>query len=253
MNASFRQRIRQLGPTGLLALLWTAAPALAGILLLGYIGLVSDWLNHDLAIGLVIYTIVFVIAGGCGFLPTYAQAIVGGWVFGLAAGLPAALLGFTGAALLGYAIARTVSRDKVEQMIHENRKARIVRHSLVGCGRWRTFAVVTLLRFPPNSPFALTNLAMASTGVAIMPYVFGTMIGMLPRTAVAVVFAATASREARDIQEFVMDGPGPYVFIGGVVIMLIVLGILSMIANRALERIRHGQPLDERTDPQPEQ
>lgn len=240
MNASFRQRLRQLGPTGLLALLWTAAPAIAGILLLGYIGVVSDWLHHDLALGLIIYTLVFIVAGGCGFLPTYAQAIVGGWVFGIAAGIPAALLGFTGASLLGYGIARTVSRDKVEAMINENRKARVVRDALVGCGRWRTFIVVALLRFPPNSPFALTNLAMASTGVAILPYIFGTMIGMMPRTTVAVVFAATASREARDIQEFVREGPGPYVLIGGIVVMLVVLAILSAIANRALERLNHG-------------
>lgn len=212
-------------------------PAIAGIALLAYIGELSDWLNDREATGLLIYVAVFIAAGGCGMLPTYAQAILGGWVFGIAAGLPAALLGFTGAALLGYAIARTVSQDRVEQTIAENPKALAVRNALVGKSFARTLLIVTLLRFPPNSPFALTNLAMASAGVAIVPFVIGTMIGMLPRTAVAVVFAAAASREARDIVEFVREGPGPIILIGGIVLMFIVLAIIGAIANHALQRL----------------
>jgi uncharacterized membrane protein YdjX (TVP38/TMEM64 family) len=230
-------RWKQLGPTGLLALLWTIAPAVAGIALLGHMGQVSDWLLARPGTGLSIYVAVFIIAAGCGLLPTYAQAIVGGWVFGFMVGLPAALLGFTGAALLGYGISRCVSHDKVEQRINENAKARAVRDALVGHGPWRTFFIVALLRLPPNSPFALTNLAMASTGVALVPYVAGTFFGMLPRTAVAIFFAAMASREAYDIQEFLSEGPGPIVLIAGLVVLFIVLGVIGVIANQALERL----------------
>jgi uncharacterized membrane protein YdjX (TVP38/TMEM64 family) len=237
ISARTRDRLRRLGPTGLLALLWTAAPALFGFALLAWIGDVSDWLNDRGNMGLVIYVVVFIVAAGCGLLPTYAQAILGGWVFGFALGLPAALIGFTGAGLIGYAIARTVSQDRVEQTIAENPKALAVRNALVARGFWKTLLIVTLLRFPPNSPFALTNLVMASSGVAVVPFVLGTLIGMMPRTAVAVLFAAAASREARDIVEFAREGPGTVVLISGIVVMFIVLGIIGVIANRALERI----------------
>jgi uncharacterized membrane protein YdjX (TVP38/TMEM64 family) len=240
LSARGRELLRRLGPPGLLALFWTAAPAIAGIALLTYIGVLSDWLLDRGEMGMVIYIVVFIIAGGCGLLPTYAQAILGGWVFGVTAGLPAALLGFTGAALLGYAIARTVSQDRVEQTIAENRKALAVRNALVGKSFARTLLIVTLLRVPPNSPFALTNLVMASAGVAIVPYVIGTMFGMLPRTAVAVIFAAAASREARNIVEFVREGPGIAYLIGGLVVMFIVLGIIGAMANQALQRLEPG-------------
>jgi uncharacterized membrane protein YdjX (TVP38/TMEM64 family) len=237
-QTSPRSRWRQLGPVGALGVMWTFAPAIAGTLLLVYVAPVSDWLTSWLALGLLVYVAIFVIAGGCGFLPTYAQAIVGGWVFGTAAGLPAALLGFTGAALLGYFIARTVSQHRVEDLINENSKAKAVREMLVGKGPLRTFGVVALVRVPPNSPFALTNLLMASAGVAILPYIFGTMIGMLPRTAVAVIFAAAGSRQGRDIQELLRESP---VFFGiGLVAMVIVLLIIGYAANVAMERVERA-------------
>ena len=81
-------------------------------------------------------------AAGLGFLPTYAQSILGGWVFGVALGLPAALVGFTGEAWLGYEIARRVSKDRVEELIERNPKARVIRDALVGRGPWRTLLVV---------------------------------------------------------------------------------------------------------------
>lgn len=229
---------KRLGPTGLLALLWTAAPAIAGIVLLTYIGPVKDWFHAYPDAGLAIYTAIFILAGGFGLLPTYAQAVLGGWVFGMMYGLPAALIGFTGAALIGYVIARLVSHDDVERTINEHPRARVIRNALIGRGPWRTLGIVILLRLPPNSPFSLTNLAMASTGVGIMPFAIGTMFGMLPRTAVAVFFAATASAEGhRDIQGFVREGPGWAVFVGGLIVMFLVLGVIGSIANRALERL----------------
>ena len=105
------------GPTGLLGLAWTAAPALCGIALLAGLGPLSEWLHDHRSLGLALYTVVFVLGAGLGFLPTYAQSILGGWVFGVAAGLPAALVGFTGGGLLGYQVARRVSKDRVEELI----------------------------------------------------------------------------------------------------------------------------------------
>ncbi len=236
---------RRLGPTGLLALAWTATPAIVGITLLVYVGAVSEFLHDQGELGLIIYIGLFIFSGGLGVLPTFAQAIIGGWVFGAAVGLPAALIGFTGASLLGYLIASFVSRDRVDELIRSNRRALVVRNALIGKGWWRTLGIVILLRLPPNSPFSLTNLVMASTKVAIVPYAIGTMLGMLPRTAVAVIFAATAAASGHDdLQAFIKDGPGPVVLIAGVVVMFIVLGVIGLIANCALERLDQGKADD---------
>jgi uncharacterized membrane protein YdjX (TVP38/TMEM64 family) len=228
---------RALGPTGLLGVAWTAAPAVCGTLLLASLGPVSEWLLYHRPVGLALYTAVFVLGAGLGFLPTYAQAILGGWVFGVAAGLPAALLGFVGGGWLGYGVARRVSKDRVEALIVRKEKARAIRDALVGQGPWRTLLVVTLLRLPPNSPFALTNLVMAATGVPLPAFLAGTFLGMLPRTAVAVALAAAAaSTGAEDIQTFVRHR-GPLLLVGGVVGGMAVLGVLGAIARGALRRV----------------
>jgi uncharacterized membrane protein YdjX (TVP38/TMEM64 family) len=226
---------RALGPTGLLGLAWTAAPAACGVLLLANLGPVSEWLLYHRPVGLAVYTAVFVLGAGLGFLPTYAQSILGGWVFGVAAGLPAALLGFTGGA--GSARRRPPRLRPREALIERNEKAHAIRDALVGRSATRTFLVVVLLRLPPNSPFALTNLVMATTGVPLPAFLAGTLLGMVPRTAVAVsLAAAAAATEAEDIQTFVRH-QRPLLLVAGVVGGVAVLGVLGAIARRALRRV----------------
>jgi uncharacterized membrane protein YdjX (TVP38/TMEM64 family) len=228
---------RALGPTGLLGVAWTAAPAVCGTLLLASLGPVSEWLLYHRPLGLAVFTIVFVLGAGLGLLPTYAQSILGGWVFGVPLGLPAALVGFTGGGLLGYQVARRVSKDRVEELIERNPRACAIRDALVGRGPWRTLLVVALLRLPPNSPFALTNLVMATTGVPLPAFVAGTLLGMLPRTAVAVALAAAAAATgAEDIQTFVRHR-GPWLLAAGVVGGMAVLGVVGAIARRALRHV----------------
>lgn len=232
-----RSFARALGPTGLLGIAWTAGPAICGTLLLASLGPVSEWLLHHRPLGLAVFTVVFVLGSGLGLLPTYAQSILGGWVFGVALGLPAALVGFTGGGLLGYYVARRVSRDRVEEQIDRNPKARAIRDALVGQSPRRTVLIVALLRLPPNAPFALTNLVMAATGVPLPAYLAGTFLGMLPRTAVAVMLAAAAGATgAEDIQTFVSER-GPWLLAAGVVGGMAVLGVVGAIARQALRRV----------------
>ncbi len=229
---------REAGPVGLLALAWTFLPALLGFLLLLKLGSISSWLASLGAAGVVLYVVIFSVSAGLGLLPTYAQAILGGWVFGLALGLPAALIGLTTASAIGYLCARMVSGPRIERLLARHPKAEIVKKSLVDTGPWRTFAIVTLIRIPPNSPFALTNLVIAACGVRLVTCLAGTAVGMLPRTAVAVAFAAAArSTGAEDIQSFVRDGLGIWVMIGGVLAMIIVIAIIGAIAKRALAQL----------------
>lgn len=229
---------RETGPAGYLAIAWIVLPVILGFTLLAKLGPVSEWLNARGDLGIVIYIAVFAVSAGIGLLPTYAQAILGGWVFGAAIGIPAALVGFTLAAGIGYGLARLVSGDRVEALLKRHRKSDAIRKALIGRSSLRTFGIVTLVRIPPNSPFALTNLLIAACGVRLLICLAGTAIGMLPRTAVAVGFAAAArSTGADDIQGFIEEGLGIWVLIGGIVLMLIVIMIIASIGQKALERI----------------
>lgn len=233
--------LKELGPAGVLGIAWVTVPVIAGFTLLFALGPVALLLESQGSWGIVIYILVFMITSGCGILPTYAQAFLGGWVFGLTLGIPGALVGFTGGSLIGYVIARQVSRDRVETLIKRHDKASTIRDALIGRGYARTLGIVTLLRVPPNSPFALTNLLLASCRVPLKIYIPSVAVGMLPRTALIVGFGAAAATQASnsgstDIQSFISESNGPYVMIGGLILLLGILALLNHIANRALER-----------------
>ncbi len=236
---SSKELVRKLGPTGILGILWGTMPAVCGILLLANIETLSGWLKEHPELGFAGYVCVFMVSAGLGLLPTYAQSILGGWVFGAAWGLPGALAGFAGGAVIGYFIAKTVSQDRVEQVIKAKPKWRAVRDALVGGGFWKTLGMVALVRVPPNSPFALTNLVLSTTGVPLLPYAIGTAIGMLPRTALAVGLAAAgASTGAEGIRDFVGQSKNSkWLLIGGLVLMFVVLAVVGHIANKALARL----------------
>jgi uncharacterized membrane protein YdjX (TVP38/TMEM64 family) len=232
---------KRLGPAGLLAIAWTAMPPLGGFLLLAYIGDISDWLQTHQTQGVVLYAVIFMFSAGFGALPTYSQALLGGWAFGPVVGFLAAWAGFAGASIVGYTIARTVSKRRVERMIEENAKARAVRDALIGHGMLRTTAIVALLRVPPNSPFALTNLAMAASGVRLIPYVIGTAIGMAPRTFAAVWLASEGAKRGDNLVDLFKRDKLEIVI--ALAVTFAVLGVVGFIAKKALAKVSGAQPM----------
>jgi uncharacterized membrane protein YdjX (TVP38/TMEM64 family) len=236
------RRFSGLGPAGLLALFWLSAPGIAGLYLLYELGAVSEWLHARGDAGLLLYAAVFLVTSGIGLLPTTAQAVLGGWVFGPAKGLLAAATAFGGAALIGLLITRAVAGKRLECFLDTKREARAIRDALIGRGFFKTMMMVALFRLPPQSPFAFTNLVMVSCGVAAAPFLLGTILGMIPRTFVVMLFAyAAAQTGAEDIQSFVREGPGWPVAAGGLALMAMVMAIIGTIARRALIRL-HVNP-----------
>ncbi len=226
------QRLGVVGPMAVAAMIF---PALGGFLLLGSLSIVGNWMRENLVLGLVIYILGFVIMAGLALLPTYAQALLAGWAFGITLGLPAALLGFTGASILAMLIARATASDRLAQVIESQPKWQAVYQALLGRSWWRTLLLVTLMRLPPNSPFALTNLVLSSARVPTGVYVLGTLIGMTPRTALAVTLGAGLTQ-----LDFNQPLPTLWLVVGFAVSLTVVL-ILGSIAQRALRSITAGE------------
>jgi uncharacterized membrane protein YdjX (TVP38/TMEM64 family) len=220
-----------------LGLVWAVVPAVCGSLLLVYANRVGEWLRSHEGNGPAIYALGFILLSGLGILPTYASAILGGWAFGLAIGLPAALVGFLGGSVVGFVIARRASGDRVERIIAEKESWRAVRDALVGGSFLRTLGIITLLRLPPNSPFAITNLVLASVRVPLSAYVLGTLIGMTPRTAV-VVYIATLF-QGMTAEKAAKQTPWWYYVIMGAASLLVLL-VIGAIAKAALRRVTGG-------------
>lgn len=221
--------IRRLGPAGPLAILSVTLPPLGGFLLIAFTSPVAQWLRGHQELGIVFYLVGFWVLSGLAFLPTYAQAVVGGWAFGFARGFPAALGGFIGGALIGYAIGRFVTGERALRIISEERKWRAVYDALLGSGFWRTLGLITLIRL--NSPFSFVSFFFGATRTNVVAYVLGTAAGLTPRTAAAVWIA----QSIKDVTEK-PHLPKWLVFTSVAAAIVIVL-VIGKLASDAVHRV----------------
>lgn len=232
--------VRRVGVAGPLALFAASMPAIGGFLLLGSLGVVGQALRDMGMAGVAVYAAGFMLLAGCALLPTYAQAVLGGWAFKFALGFPAALIGITGAAVIGYVLGARATGDRIVGIIQENPKWEAVRQALAGGGFWKTLGLVTLLRLPINSPFAVSNLVMASVRLPLLPYVLGTIIGIAPRTGVVVYLGA----EIQGALEEGMDKPR-WLVVSSIAVFVGALLLIGHVANRAIERVTSESPENE--------
>lgn len=221
--------------SGALAVAWFTLPLAISIYLLANLESVTGALADEGARGAWLAVAIFAATAGLGLLPTYAQSIVVGWVFGFGTGLAVAVGGYTGGALIGFGVSRLASGTSVQQLIDRRPRWEVVRKALVSAGFWRTVGIVALVRFPPNSPFAFTNLVLAASGVRWLPMLVGTVVGMLPRTAVAVFIAAQASNTgAKSLGALVKD-QGVWAVVAGCALLVIAFMVMQHIGKRALQ------------------
>jgi uncharacterized membrane protein YdjX (TVP38/TMEM64 family) len=230
---------RRLGSVGPLAIAASVFPLIGFVTVLSQLNNLAPWLKSHAETGVAIYIALFIVLAGIALLPTHAAAILGGWAFGFSEGYPAAMAGFLGGALVGYGIARPAAGRRVVDLIDEHPKWKAVYVALLGSGFWKTLGIVALLRLPPNSPFAITNLVLAATRVALIPYALGTLIGMAPRIGLVVWLSSHASQLDLGI------GKDRWILVGGAVIAILVLAIIGTIAKRAVARVTqtHTLPL----------
>lgn len=214
-----------------MAVLATVAPPLSGVLLLGTLNHVGPWLRAHQEWGALLYVAGFAVFGGLALLPTHAPSVLAGWAFGVAAGVPLALGGFLGASLLGYALARRISGDRLAALLAQHSTWSAVYDALVRSGFWKGVLIVFLLRLPPNSPFAASNLAMAGLRVPFVPYGLGTLLGLAPKTSAMVV--AGAGLSVLDLSNRTQTGW----FAAGLALTFVALGTLGVLSRAALRRV----------------
>jgi len=248
-------RFSDFGKAGPAAVVAAILPAIGGFTLIGLTPTIAPWLRDMGTVGLLIYIAVFAVTSGLAILPTFAQAALGGYAFGLALGLPGALVGFLGGSLIGYFTARKVTGDDAIKGVQKHPKWNIVVNSFFqdkqddghNRGFWRTLGLITLIRFPPNSPFALTNIVLSSVKVDILPYALGTLVGMLPRTAVVCYLGTIIQGELSDDVSLKSTRPGWFMPVG-IGVTLAVLFILAKLGDMAIKKAIASGELDTTQD-----
>lgn len=226
----------RLGAAGPLAIAAALFPVIGSLVLFANAGAVSEFVKAQGTPGWFLFVAGFAILSGLTLLPTYAQSGLAGYIFGLAMGAPAAVLGCVLGSLIGYVIARAASGERVVAVIDSNPKWRAVRDSLIGehHSALRTLGMVSLLRLPPNSPFAMTNLVLAALKVRLPIYTLGTFLGITPRTVIAAWIGAGIKEFSKDTWTSAIP---KWVFYGGIALGVLIVLVIGQIATKAVERI----------------
>lgn len=139
--------------------------------------------------------------------------------FGPQLGFVYAISGILIAALASYLAGLGLPQRKVRKLAgkHLLKLAEILRR--------RSLPAMTALRLVPVAPFVVVSMVAAAIGVRVLPFLFGTLFGMLPGTLATTVFG--------DQLEALLDDPEQinYGIIGSVIVLLI---IASFIVRRWL-------------------
>lgn len=231
-----RAVIRTLAQLGPLAAASALLPPIGSLVLLGTLPFTASWLRSHGETGILLFVVLFAVTGGLALLPTYTPSLVGGWAFGVPVGLAATLLGFAGAATIGFHLSRRLSGDRLMSVLHEYPRGLAIHDAFVGSGPARALLVVTLVRLPPNSPFAMATLLMAGSRVAFAPFLLGTLLGIAPRAAAAVVVGAGLAR--MDFSHPEQSGA----VLAGIGVTVGVALALGLLAKRALRRLEPASP-----------
>lgn len=235
----------RLGAAGPLAIAWAVMPILGSLVLFANADSIGTMVREQGVPGWFMFVAGFAVLTGLALLPTYALSGMAGYIFSsLALGAPAAVLGCVGGSIIGYVVARAASGDRVARVVDENPKWKAIRDALVGERHSfkRTLGIVTLLRLPPNSPFAMTNLALAAVRVRPSVYFLGTLLGITPRTVLAASIGVGVASFQKD-----WDSALPrWVLYAGIGLGVAVILVIGNIASKAMAKIgADGAPAKE--------
>lgn len=134
----------------------------------------------------VLYVIDALILG-----PAWLFALVAGLAFGLVKGGLLVWASATIAAAIGFLMARSFARHRIEKLARKNEKYVAVDRAIKRHG-WK---VVLLLRISPLLPYTISNYIYGLTAVDFGHYLAASAIGLVPMVAVYVSVGA-AGREA---------------------------------------------------------
>lgn len=225
--------LRRLGPAGPMGLATLLLPPVGLALLIASFPWLRPYVRHGSA-GLIVCVAAFALLSGLAVLPTAVLGFVAGYAFHFAGGMAVAMAGYAVASLIGYFLSDRIAGRHVAKLIADYPRWRAVHASLLGGTFGKVFTVVMLLRLGSLPPFAMTSYALGSTRVPLPPFVLGTLVGIIPRTAAMVSLAAGV---AEFNEEGLRSADAPWLVAlgaGGTILCTIVL---TWWAKRSLDRM----------------
>ena len=189
------------------------------------------WVCHLGPVGYVVYALMYAVCAAA-LVPASLLTFGAGAIFGVVGGTIVVLVGATLGAMLAFVLARTVLRQRVEQMIAKRPKLAAVDRAVAKEGT----KLMLLCRISGFPPFIFANYAFGLTGVSALSYFLTTFFGIIPG---AFVYASLGS----GVGALIESGERPdlgIIFTPRVLLPLVGLAVLALlpVAYKWLQRKR---------------
>lgn len=136
----------------------------------------------------VLIYLFFTIAGTIGFTSSTIIAGLSGYLFGWQSG-PYVLITYSGSILIGYYIGAKIGSPLID-LIKKKKPSitKIIRHVTQG-----NLMNVVMIRLSPILPFAMMNYLLGAYKTNLRFYFWGSILGMIPRSALALFIGIQAN------------------------------------------------------------
>lgn len=190
-----------------------------------WLGEFQTWVHGLGPAGYLVYALVYAACVTL-FVPASILTLGAGAIYGVGVGVGVVLVGATLGATLSFLLARTLLRRRIEAMTQDNARFRALDRAIAKEGA----KIVFLVRLAPVFPFTYINYAFGLTGVATVPYVLASLVGMTPAT-FAYVYLGSAAASAATASH---DGTRTVIQIVGAVAAIVVTVFVARLATRAI-------------------
>jgi uncharacterized membrane protein YdjX (TVP38/TMEM64 family) len=228
----FRTALGRSAPVALAAI---ALPVSGSVATVAAAPLIGPWLREQGWLGVCLFLTAYITLGAFALAPTYSTSLLAGWAFGFRVAFPTVVVGTAVAALLGYLLARRIAHKRVASTFAAHPTWEVVRKALTQERPLKTLWIVFLLRLSPVLPFGTTNVLMATTGVPLAIYFFGTVLGLAPR--VGLIALAAAGAEKLDFD----SAQSWWLLAGGLVATAVCILVFAIVGKHALDRATRGR------------
>jgi uncharacterized membrane protein YdjX (TVP38/TMEM64 family) len=134
-----------------------------------------------------LFALVTAAALALALLPSLVMSALAGALFGLPGIIPA-VGSYLLACALAFGVVRRFLCPSVQAAVQSSSRARAVQQEL----QQATLKIIVLSRLSPTIPFAVMNILLGVSPVSRRMFLLGSFLGMLPRTAAAVMIGAGA-------------------------------------------------------------
>jgi pyruvate/2-oxoglutarate dehydrogenase complex dihydrolipoamide dehydrogenase (E3) component/uncharacterized membrane protein YdjX (TVP38/TMEM64 family) len=198
------------------------------------------WIRDAGATGMAVFVVAYIVACIL-LLPGLILTLGAGFAYGVAVGVPLVWVSANLGAAVAFLLGRTLARERIAARVAGNARFAAIDRAV---GR-EGLKIVLLTRLSPAFPFNLLNYAYGLTRVTFRDYLVGSLVGMIPGTAMYVYLGSLIT----SVSQLASGAPSggmakqALTFLGFAATLAVTI-VVTRIARRALD-----EATVERADP----